>query len=86
MGRLLLLSSMLLGLSEAITVEVLRLAASIVAGICSLAAAYWARQGRVAARGARREARRARWRVRDPDRERVIVVDEPLPDEPERRR
>jgi hypothetical protein len=60
MSRLLLLSTALFGLSEAITVELLRLAATLVGATGALLAAYWARQGRQHAAGARREAERDR--------------------------
>jgi hypothetical protein len=81
-SRLLLVSTALLGASEAITVELLRLIGTLIAAAGAVLAAYWARQGRVDARGARREARSRRYRVRDPDRERALVVDQPEQREP----
>lgn len=66
---------MILGVSEAITVESLRLLATTIAALASIYGAYAARQGRKEAKRTRREVRRRRRRAR-PD-ERVLILDEP---------
>lgn len=73
---------MLLGVSEAVTIESLRLAAAMVAALASMYGAYAARQSNKHARRTRAEVRRKRRQARAGDR--VIVVDEPDPRKLER--
>lgn len=70
MTRLLWLYVGLMGVAQAVAIELIRLAGTCVGATAAVLAAYWARQGR-------RELRSRRFRVRDPETEHAVVVDSP---------
>lgn len=67
-----------LGLSELVTVEGLRLLGTTIAALASIYAAWSARQGRAEARKTRRDVRRRRRKLRDDDDGQVVVLDHPI--------
>lgn len=85
-ARLMILAGSVLGASEAVTVEALRLvgvaiscAASIVGAVLAYRNGREARAAKREAAKARREARSRRHVVRDPANEHALVVDTPAP-------
>jgi hypothetical protein len=72
----------LIGASEAVQIELLRLLTAVVGAVAAIIGAFLAYRANVRIGRQTGEMRRKRRRVRDADREQVLILDEPADSKP----